>query len=116
MPDNTGTIITLEKALAIVYDTKAIMMKARRNASKEEKLRINKRLARLAAEQMNLEGMIDALEDGLDDLQPPGQAMVDQIARLTGEVEKLAGTNASAAAALGIAGQVLDMAIAVTGD
>ena len=57
-----------------------------------------------------------ALEDGSESsIQPPTQQQVAEVARLTGKVEGMTNQNLTASAALGLSGQVLELAIQVTG-
>lgn len=114
--NDNDPVIVLERALALVYDAMAIAQKGRRaNPNKEESRRLNKTLARLELERHDLEEMIDAMEGTPADVSPPSQAEVDRIAELTGRVEQQTRTNITAAGALAIASDVLDLAIKVSG-
>ena len=115
---NTDPIIEYENALALVYDAQALVLKGlRANPDKQEERRLNKHLAKLRVEEADLIAMIDALEDEpVKDLPMPDQALVDEIARLSGEVEKATRRNVTAAGALKVAGGILDLAINLTGD
>ena len=107
----------LEAALALVYDAIHINNAGlRSNPSKEEKRKLLKRRARLEAERADLEGMLDALADGEAlDVAPPSDQQVQAIAALTGAVEQQRNKAVTAAAALQITGQVLDLATELTG-
>jgi hypothetical protein len=113
---NDDPVIILERALALVFDVIAIAQKGRRaNPTKEEERKLNKTLARLEVERADLEGMIDALENNEPhDVPPPTQEQVNRIAELTGRVEQQARASVTAAGALAIASDVLDLAIKMT--
>ena len=116
MPEEeTDIVIELEKALALTYDAKAEILKARRQKPDKDTLRdLNKTMARLEIEQADLEELIDAYEDEPDDLPMPDPALVKEIAVLTGKVEKHAKKNATAKQSLAVASNVLEMAIKAT--
>ena len=108
-------VIALERALALVFDAIAIAQKGRRaNPTKEEERKLNKTLARLEVERADLEGMIDALQNETADVSPPTEEHVKRIAELTGRVEQQTRMSVTAAGALAIASDVLDLAIKMT--
>ena len=109
-------VIDYENALALVYDAQALVVKAlRANPSKEEERRLNRRLGRLRLEETDLTAMIDALDNESDpSIQPPTDAQVQEIASLSGQVENATQANINASAALVTAGNVLDLASALT--
>jgi hypothetical protein len=110
-------VIILERALALVFDAIAIAQRGlRANPTKEEERKLNKTLAQLEVERADLEGMIDALENKPTDVPPPTQEQVDRIAELTGRVEQQARASVTAAGALAIASDVLDLAINILSD
>ena len=112
----TNTMIALEDALALVYDAIALAQKGlRANPSKEEGRKLSKTLARLEVERADLEGLIDAMADAPEAVQPPTPAQVESIAALIGEVANLTRANLTATAALAVASKVLDLAIDITG-
>ena len=109
-------IITLERALALVFDAIAIAQKGlRANPSKEEERKLIKTIARLDIERTDLEEMIDALENEPTDVPPPSQADVTRIAELTGRVERETRRNLTATGAVEITSGILDLAIKLTG-
>lgn len=111
----TDPVLVLEDALALVYDAQALVLRGlRSNPDKDEKRKLNKTLAKLKIEQKDLEDLIDAYEDEPNTVQMPAQGVVDEIARLSGEVEKVTRKNLSASRALELASGVLDMAIEAT--
>jgi hypothetical protein len=115
MAESNDPVIVLEKALALVFDAMAIAQKGRRaNPTKEEERKLNKTLARLEIERADLEGMIDALENEPVDVPPPTQEHVNRIAELTGRVEEQTRMILTAAGALAISSDVLDLAIKMT--
>lgn len=116
MPEEqTDIVIELEKALALIYDAKAEILKARRQKPDKNTLRdLNKTMAKLEIEQTDLEELIDAYEDEPGDLPMPDPALVSEIASLTGAVEQHARSNATATQSLAVASKVLDMAIKAT--
>jgi hypothetical protein len=112
---NSDPVIVLESALALVFDAIAIAQKGcRANPTKDEERKLNKTLARLEVERADLEGMIDALENEPADVPPPTQEHVERIADLTGRVERQTRASLTAAGALAIASDVLDLAIKMT--
>lgn len=114
--NSNDPVINLELALALVFDAIAIAQKGlRANPSKEEGRKLHKTIARLEIERTDLEEMIDALDNSPDDVPPPSQEDVDRIAELTGRVEQQTRQNLTAAGAVEITSNVLDLAIKLTG-
>ena len=108
----------LEACLALVYGAIHVNNEGlRSNPSKEERRKLLKRRARLEAERADLEGMLDAMADGVAiDVQPPTDEQVRAIADLTGKVEEQRRAAATASAALAITGDVLTLAMELTGE
>ena len=108
----------LEACLALVYSAIHVNNEGlRSNPSKEDKRKLLKRRARLEAERANLEGMLDAMADDIDfDVQPPTDEQVRAIADLTGKVEEQRRAAATASAAHAITGDVLTLAMEMTGE
>ena len=101
--------------MALTYDAKAEILKARRQKPDKDTLReLNKTMSKLEIEQTDLEELIDAYEDEPGNLPTPDSALVRQIAALTGEVEQHAKKNTTAKQSLAVASKVLDMAIKAT--
>ncbi len=106
----------LEMCLALIYGAIHLNNEGlRSNPSKEEKRRLLKTRACLEAERADLEGILDAMADGESaDVNPPTQAQVNEIARLSADVEEQRRTALTAGAALEATGAVLDLAMQVT--
>lgn len=112
-----GPRIVYNDALALVHN--AIMATREgllANPSREQERKLNKILARLQVEVANLESMLIALAKKQPvGVEPPTQAHVDEIAKLTGEVEGLTRETLTAASALSVASSVLALAVDITG-
>lgn len=114
----TDPIIEYENTLTLVYDAQAFTLKGlRSNPDKQQERSLNKRLAKLKVEEADLIAMIDAIEDDpSEELPMPDEALLNEIIRLTGEVEKATGKNVTASGALKITGEILDLAVKLTGE
>ena len=98
----------LSDALALVFDGISLAGKGLlRNPSKEQKRKLNRRIARLEAERAEIVAKMDAIEDGVTNVKGPTDAQVTHIANLTAEVEKAAAANQTASAALSVSAKVL---------
>ena len=98
----------LSDALALVFDGISLAGKGLlRNPSKEQKRKLNRRIARLEAERAEIAAKMDAIEDGMVDVKGPTDAQVTQVANLTAEVQSAAAANQTASAALTVSAKVL---------
>ena len=98
----------LSDALALVFDGISLAGKALlRNPSKEQKRKLNRRIARLEGERAEIAAKMDAIEDGVANVKGPSAAQVTRIADLSAEVESGAKSDLTASAALAVTSKVV---------
>ena len=101
----------LSDALALVFDGISLAGKALlRNPSKEQKRKINRRIARLEAERAEIAAKMDAIEDGMTSVKGPSATQVARIADLSAEVESAVRSNLTVSASLALTSKVLTLA------
>jgi hypothetical protein len=117
MTDETTKADNLETALALIYDAISLNNKGlRANPDKEQRRDLLLRRTRLEAERAHVESMLDAMADGKAiDVEPPTEAQMKTIAKLTGDVARQTQTAITAEAVLTTTGEVLDLAMALKG-
>jgi hypothetical protein len=111
----TDDIVAVHKALSdslgLVFDAISVVGKALlNNPSKEEKRKLNIRLARLEAERAEIAAKMDAIEDGETAVRGPTPTQVNRIAVLTGEAEAMTAANTTVSSAMALTAKVLTLA------
>ena len=101
----------LSNALSLVYDALAAARKALlENPTKEQRRKLQRRIARLEAERAEISAKLDALADGETDVKGPTAAQVAQIAVLTREVGAMTEANLAASKVLAVTTKILALA------
>ena len=108
MPKPNTTYKGLSEAFALVFDAISLVGKGLlRNPSKEQKRKLNRRIARLEVERAEIAAKMDAIEDGVTGVKGPTATQVARIAILTAKVDKAAAASQTASAALTVSAKVL---------
>ncbi len=107
-------LVTLGNMLSLTFDAIAIAQKGLlRNPSKEEERKLNRTLAKLELERTDIRAQLDALIAGEQNIVGPTLDQVQEISRLTAEVDALTNASLTASGAVALASRILALATEV---
>ncbi len=107
-------IITLNDSLLLTIDAIAVAEKGLlKNPSKEEERSLNRNLAELELKRAGIRAMLNALIAKERDIKGPTIEQVEEISRLTAEVDSLTNAALTASGAVGLSSRILSLATEV---
>lgn len=108
---SANPLVTLGNMLSLVYDGIATAQKGLlRNPSPEEERKLNRTLARLELERAEIRAKLDALIAGAQNIAGPTPNQVQEMSRLTAEVEGLTNASLTVSGAIALTSKILDLA------
>ena len=107
-------IIALSDALSLTIDAIAITEKGLlRNPSVEDERSLNRNLAELEAKRATIKAMLNALIANTREIEGPTNEQVEEMSRLTNEVDSLTNAALTASGAVGLSTRILSLATKV---